>query len=251
MQETGFDDDVDTFAEDDFLSSIGAVVAFEDTLLEQVRAKTQRIKQSIETAWMLLYEVHERQEYKILGYSSFEAYCHAEFNIARRRAYQLIQFEKVNRALSESTCEQIVHIRINEGQARELTRLKDKTQWQQAYDRAKQIAVTRPKRSGKAGKFFPHGRVTAADIRAAVNELIDVTQEEKQSNASTLYRGFQQKTSPVSGSYFPLQFQAVRYLSGVPTELFVEVKTPDGANGDLWIPKDKIEQALEEAKKGF
>lgn len=51
---------------------------------------TDRIRDSAEELWKLLYEAHERKAWQSLGYSTWASYVETEFDMSKRRANQLI-----------------------------------------------------------------------------------------------------------------------------------------------------------------
>lgn len=68
--------------------------------VEEARALTDQIRGTVERTWLLLVAAHERQAWKALGYTSFQAYLEAEFGIKRSRAYQLLAHSTVVREIA-------------------------------------------------------------------------------------------------------------------------------------------------------
>jgi hypothetical protein len=58
--------------------------------VDEARAITDRIKDAAEEMWSLLLTAHERKAWAALGYQSWEEYIGGEFNMSRRRSYQLL-----------------------------------------------------------------------------------------------------------------------------------------------------------------
>lgn len=145
-----------------------------DTLLpmpaDEARAKTQWIKQNLQTARQLLLEMYEREGWRALGYSSWRDYGHVEFGYSESRAYQLMAAARTERNIfhncgkdrqgsSFSTKVEKVddHLLIPETHLRPLTSLDPDLQrqaWQQVIETA------------------PGGRITAAHVEQVVNSLL-------------------------------------------------------------------------------
>jgi hypothetical protein len=72
--------------------------------LSKVEAKklTQKIKTAVDDLWSLLLEAHDRKAWKSLGYSTWEAYVKAEFDMSRRNSYRLLDQARVVRAIEEN-----------------------------------------------------------------------------------------------------------------------------------------------------
>jgi hypothetical protein len=84
---------------------------------EGAKRLTTRIKQSLEHAYLLLYEAHLRRAWTALGYPTFEAYVQAEFSMSRSRAYQLLDQARVVQQISEAAS---TDVDIPEAVARDL-----------------------------------------------------------------------------------------------------------------------------------
>lgn len=63
------------------------------------RMVTDSIKTDVENLWHKLLGAYERNVHTALGYSSWHAYCKAEFNLGQSRAYQLLDAGKVAKAI--------------------------------------------------------------------------------------------------------------------------------------------------------
>lgn len=85
---------------------------------QAARELTERIKSSAEALWALLYEAHQRQAWKALGYPTWEKYITAEFHMGRRHSYRLL-----DQAIVIKQIESVSHgtqIDISERNARDL-----------------------------------------------------------------------------------------------------------------------------------
>ena len=73
--------------------------------LEESNARqlTERIKASKNHYCSLLLEAHERRAWVALGYSSWESYVRAEFQLSRSRSYEILDHSRVLRALEAAT----------------------------------------------------------------------------------------------------------------------------------------------------
>lgn len=71
--------------------------------LDEARAITDRIKDTVEGLWSLLLEAHERGAWRALGYTTWGAYVEGEFSMSRRRSYQLIDQGVVIRELAAAS----------------------------------------------------------------------------------------------------------------------------------------------------
>jgi len=83
-----------------------------------------------------LAEIRDKKLYRdVLGFATFEEYCKAKWNMARRTAYQFIDSSIV--VENVRNCAQIEAVPQTESQARPLTRLEPDQQviaWQKAID---------------------------------------------------------------------------------------------------------------------
>lgn len=87
----------------------------------EARALTERIRKHIDAAWADITRAYEGKAWKAMGYSSWEAYVKAEFDMSRRRSYQLLDQGRVIHAIEEATGENVHHgTQIPERVAREL-----------------------------------------------------------------------------------------------------------------------------------
>jgi len=66
----------------------------------EARNLTQQIKRDAQDLWKSLLQAHDGRAHAALGYATWEAYCAAEFDISRARAYQLVNAGRVARAVS-------------------------------------------------------------------------------------------------------------------------------------------------------
>ncbi len=67
----------------------------------EAQAITDRIRGHIDAAWADITRAYEGKAWKALGYSSWEAYVKAEFDMSRRRSYQLLDQGRVIEAVRE------------------------------------------------------------------------------------------------------------------------------------------------------
>lgn len=73
--------------------------------LDEHRARqlTDHIRQAADDLWALLLEAHEGRAWAALGYPTWEAYVRTEFDMSRRRAYQLVDQGLVIREIQAAT----------------------------------------------------------------------------------------------------------------------------------------------------
>lgn len=100
----------------------------------EAQALTDRIRDSVQQAWSLLLEAHERRAWAALGYDRWEDYIGAEFAMGRRRSYQLLDQGRVIREVAAACrpratpetvddpepCEQMFTPEITEAEARDI-----------------------------------------------------------------------------------------------------------------------------------
>lgn len=84
---------------------------------DEARALTDQIRGAINQAWDLLLSAYEQRAWASLGYASWEAYVRGEFDISRRRSYQLIDQGNVIRAIESAVC---TTVHITEREARDI-----------------------------------------------------------------------------------------------------------------------------------
>lgn len=84
----------------------------------QAKELTGRIKRSAEDVCRLLEEAHERKAWQPLGYKSWKAYVDSEFDMSKQRAYQLLNYATVRKALEVTTGSTTVD--LSERQARRI-----------------------------------------------------------------------------------------------------------------------------------
>ncbi len=68
----------------------------------QARARAGLIKTAAENLGVLLFEAHEAEDWRVLGYETWRAYLEAEFSIGIRRVNQLVTEGRINKALAGS-----------------------------------------------------------------------------------------------------------------------------------------------------
>jgi hypothetical protein len=86
----------------------------------EATAITERIRKHIDAAWADITRAYEGKAWKAMGYSSWEAYVKAEFDMGRSRSYQLLDQGRVIQALREATGKVSTSVDVSEAAAREL-----------------------------------------------------------------------------------------------------------------------------------
>lgn len=87
----------------------------------EAQALTDRIRGHIDAAWADITKAYEGKAWKALGYSSWGDYVKAEFDMSRRRSYQLLDQGRVIGAIAEAAGESVNHgTQITERVAREI-----------------------------------------------------------------------------------------------------------------------------------
>jgi hypothetical protein len=81
----------------------------------EARRLTDQVKRDAESLWRRLVELYDGGAHAALGYSSWQAYCEAEFGVGRSQSYRLLEAGRV--------AELVPHGGMNERQARELAPL--------------------------------------------------------------------------------------------------------------------------------
>lgn len=85
------------------------------------RELTDRIRESVESLWSLLLEAYERQAWRALGYDRWQDYVETEFDMTRRRAYQLLDQGRVIRELAAASGGDVNHgTHVTEREARDI-----------------------------------------------------------------------------------------------------------------------------------
>jgi hypothetical protein len=91
---------------------------------EEAEELTEHIRSTADVLYVLIARAHAGQAWKPLGYSSFEKYVKAEFDISRSRAYQFLNQAHVIDAITAAAPEG-THIKISEAAARDLKNFVD------------------------------------------------------------------------------------------------------------------------------
>lgn len=68
---------------------------------DEARDLTVRIRQQVQSLWMLVTEAHDRKAWQAMGYDSWAAYVRAELQMSQARAYQLVDTGHVARAAQQ------------------------------------------------------------------------------------------------------------------------------------------------------
>lgn len=87
-----------TKREKDHVVQVTAIVLLNES---EARKLTERIKTAADDLWRLLYEAHERQAWKPLGYGTWAVYVEAEFDMKRRHSYRLLEHAEKMLALED------------------------------------------------------------------------------------------------------------------------------------------------------
>jgi hypothetical protein len=85
-------------------------IAKADLSQGEAKSLTDKIRKSVDGLWSLLLEAYERKAWKALEYRTWETYVKAEFDMSRRRSYQLVDQGRVIRAIKEVTGENVQHV---------------------------------------------------------------------------------------------------------------------------------------------
>ena len=91
---------------------------------EEAEELTEHIRSTADVLYVLIARAHAGQAWKPLGYSSFEKYVKAEFDISRSRAYQFLNQAHVIEAITAAAPEG-TQIKISEAAARDLKNFVD------------------------------------------------------------------------------------------------------------------------------
>lgn len=86
---------------------------------DEAQALTQHIRAATDVLWTLVARAHAGRAWKALGYTSWESYVSAEFNMSRSRSYQLLDHARVVSAIEAAAPVGTV-VQLNERSAREL-----------------------------------------------------------------------------------------------------------------------------------
>jgi hypothetical protein len=86
----------------------------------EAREITEAIKNAAESIWTLLLEAHERRAWKALGYTTWDHYVRAEFDMSRRHANRLIGQAEVIRAIEAEVGPDGPTLEISEAAARDI-----------------------------------------------------------------------------------------------------------------------------------
>lgn len=86
----------------------------------EATALTERIRKHIDAAWADITRAYEGKAWKVLGYETWEAYVRTEFDMSRRRSYQLLDQGRVIQAIGEASGNVNHGTPITERQAREI-----------------------------------------------------------------------------------------------------------------------------------
>ena len=104
------------------------------------RDLTDRIKAGVNDVAEMLHRAHEGRAWEALGYASWKDYCTAEFQMSKRRSYQLLDFVEIKQEVSAIDVEcTTVHSPISERQTRPLKSL-PRGKRAEAWRRAEEIA---------------------------------------------------------------------------------------------------------------
>lgn len=129
--------------------------------LEQLEGIIRKGQQTFYEVGRALMEIRDRGLYRdVKGYDTFEAYCRAEWDISRPRAYQLIDAAEIKNNLSTI----VDTVPTTESQARPLARLepdKQREVWQMAVETA------------------PEGKVTAAHVSKVAAGMSEEVRQKK------------------------------------------------------------------------
>jgi hypothetical protein len=120
----------------------------------EARRLTDQVKRDAKALWRKLGELYNGGAHTALGYSSWHAYCEAEFDMGQSRSYQLLDAGRVVDALDSTNGGTAP---LNERQARELAPLLDEPeQIREAWGEVRRL----------------HAEPTAADVHEAVEKRL-------------------------------------------------------------------------------
>jgi hypothetical protein len=113
----------------------------------QAKAVTDRIRKDIDSAWANITLAYEGKAWKALSYATWEAYVKAEFDMSRRRSYQLLDQGRVIQAVADATGQNVQ--RVAQISARDVAAVKDNLPAAAAAIKAKVQAGDKPAQATK------------------------------------------------------------------------------------------------------
>jgi hypothetical protein len=129
------------------------------------RRLTDEVKRDAEALWRKLVELYEGGAHTALGYSSWDAYCAAEFDLGRSHSYRLLEAGRV------AELAQSPNGGMNERQARELSRLSKADvveTWQELHTEHGEDLTAEKVRTAVEKRLAPNPQ-RAADLRRSTS----------------------------------------------------------------------------------
>jgi hypothetical protein len=75
---------------------------FGELSLTAARELTDRIKAATDDLYDMLWQAHQGQAWKALGYTSWSDYCENEFQMSTRHSYRLLNFVEIRNVIRDS-----------------------------------------------------------------------------------------------------------------------------------------------------
>ena len=125
----------------------------------EAREVVEDIKRNLADIGDKLLDLNEREGWRSLGYASWRECVMAEFDFGQSRAYQLLGFARVRRAITTGST--LVETPPNERVVRPLTSLPPETvvpAWQDAEKLAEGQPITAKHTEQAAQKYQPHSK---------------------------------------------------------------------------------------------
>lgn len=101
------------------VAPVGSPAFHEPLNADEARTLTDTIKSAAEVLWVLIARAHAGKAWTALGYSTWEDYVKAEFDISRSRSYQLLDQGRVIREI-EAAVPEGTEVHLSEAAARDL-----------------------------------------------------------------------------------------------------------------------------------
>ena len=150
---------------------------------EQATKLTESIRNTSKVLWVLISRAHSGKAWIALGYTSWESYVVAEFDISRSRSYQLLNQAKVIQEI-ESNVPEGTHIVISESEARDLRGVLDevlpqiKTQTEGLSPEEASIVANRILQEQNNAKKETEREIAYAKVDAETNPNFDYKSKE-------------------------------------------------------------------------
>lgn len=190
---------------------------------------TESIRSAATATFILLAEAHKHKAWKALGYTRWEDYVRAEFDMSTSRSYQLLDLSKAVALIEEATPEG-TEIKLTEAQARDIKRELPKIT-EQIREETKEMSPEEA--AARAAELIEEQRAEIAQQKKDDEKVLkDKAKKQSEEDEDAYHEALEQQADAL------LEADSPDFMSDNADDGFIEVDV-DGDNSSM-SPEDSM-----------